>query len=147
MLTATGVAFKLPPQSHAFHLLDAFEEGFCDYHWYLRRRFHERLRLTYLHPASQSGDRNWYCRVSVVLALAQTWFYGRSPLSEAAPQPASESMDPPLPPGSEFFEQGLLLLKSASEEIVVEHVETCNLIVSRWSHQIFFSLSNTPTAS
>ena len=121
------VSFKLPPKPYAFHLLSVLEEGFSDYHWYLRSRFHSRLNLTYLDPASQSSDRNWLCRVSVVMALAETWNHGRMSTGESQCRALT---DPPSPPGSEFFEQGLLLLNTAPEEIVVEHVEACNLIVS-----------------
>ncbi|KAK7755570.1 hypothetical protein SLS62_002504 [Diatrype stigma] len=157
------VSFKLPPRQYAFHLLSVFEEGFCDYHWFLRKRFRERLALTYASPSSQSRDRNWLCRVSVVLALAETWNRGRSFLG-AAEQPtaalpppllgqqqfgklgggggeaAGDSGGPPLPPdvplnpqprlppGSEFFEQGLLLLKLTLEEPIIEDVEALNLI-------------------
>lgn len=38
---------------------------------------------------------------------------------------------PRLPPGSEFFEQGLLLLKLTLEEPIIEDVEALNLIVRR----------------
>ncbi len=123
-------------------------EGFCEYHWFLRKRFCERLALTYASPSSQSRDRNWLCRVSVVLALAETWNRGRS-LPGGAPSPPSLGQygkpnnevtsdglsdrpltpQPSLPPGSEFFEQGLLLLKLSLEEPVIEDVEALNLIV------------------
>lgn len=126
------VSFRLPPRPYAFYLLQAFEEGFCDYHWYMRRQFRERLSLTYSDPTSQSGDRNWLCRVSVVLALAETWIQGRksSPGESMASNALGSSSGPPLPPGSDFFEQGLLLLKTSSEEPVPEDVEAYNLIVS-----------------
>ncbi|KAM0327548.1 hypothetical protein ACHAQA_005839 [Verticillium albo-atrum] len=127
-----GVSFRLPPRPYAFHLLQVFEEGFCDYHWFLRKKFRERLSLTYSDPGSQSGDRNWLCRVSVVLALAETWIHGRmtslsdyEPLRSPAPPDGQSS---PLPPGSDFFEQSLMLLKTSSEEPVAEDVEALNLI-------------------
>ena len=141
------VSFKLPPQQYAFHLLSVFEEGFCDYHWYLRKGFHERLLRTYASPNTQAQDRNWLCRVSVVLALAETWNRGRAapeesniPLGGQFVKPATDPLgggladmplapQPRLPPGSEFFEQGLLLLKLSLEEPVIEDVEALNLVV------------------
>ena len=141
------VSFKLPPQQYALHLLSVFEEGFCDYHWYLRKGFRERFLQTYASPNTQAQDRNWLCRVSVVLALAETWNRGRAPPEEpslplagqfvkpaADPQAAgladmSLPSQPRLPPGSEFFEQGLFLLKLSLEEPVMEDVEALNLVV------------------
>ena len=129
-------------------MLSVFEEGFCDYHWYLRKRFHERLIQTYASPNSQSWDRSWLCRVSVVLALAETWNRGRAAPDEPSPPLAGQyvkptadplggglsgvqlTSQPRLPPGSEFFEQGLLLLKLSLEEPVIEDVEALNLVVS-----------------
>ncbi|KAF6831073.1 C6 transcription factor [Colletotrichum musicola] len=146
------VSFRLPPRPYAFHLLEAFEEGFSEYHWFLRRSFYNRLVLTYSDPASQSHDRNWLCRVSVVLALAES--FSRSRMTSSTGQPplrpyaalppppmtttASAAMysadspssadNAPLPPGSDFFEQGLMLLKTSSEEPTPEDVEALNLI-------------------
>ena len=127
------VSLKLPPRPYAFHLLEVFEEGYCDYHWFLRRKFRDRLALTYADPQSQAVDRNWLCRVSVVLALAETWNRGRSfKSSQASPSlPTSDvPEEPPLaPPGSELFEQCLLLWKMSLEEPLLEDVEALNLIV------------------
>ncbi|KAM5345224.1 hypothetical protein ACJ41O_011086 [Fusarium nematophilum] len=129
------VSVKLPPKPYAIRLLDIFEEIFCDYHWFLRRDFRERLFLTYSHPISQSGDRNWFCRVSVVLALAQTFVYNEvsttpeleRPGSSSSPQePARDSTI--LPPGSDLFEQAVLLFKTSSEEPVLEDIEALNLM-------------------
>ncbi|KAK1702984.1 hypothetical protein BDP67DRAFT_550042 [Colletotrichum lupini] len=144
------VSFRLPPRPYAFHLLQAFDEGFSEYHWFLRKRFRERILLTYSDPQSQSHDRNWLCRVSVVLALAENW--NRSRMSSAVhmeiagkhptsppqrgaavpftlpPDSQSTSQTLPPPPGSEFFEQGLMLLKMSAEEPVPEDVEALCLI-------------------
>ncbi|KAJ3518913.1 hypothetical protein NM208_g14335 [Fusarium decemcellulare] len=129
------VSVKLPPKPYALHLLDIFEEIFCDYHWFLRRDFRERLCLTYSHPMSQSGDRNWFCRVSVVLALAQTFVYSEAPASPEADRPMSSSEGAEstktttlLPPGSDLFEQAVLLFKTSSEEPVLEDIEALNLM-------------------
>ncbi|KAF4774651.1 C6 transcription factor [Colletotrichum scovillei] len=144
------VSFRLPPRPYAFHLLQAFDEGFSEYHWFLRKRFRERILLTYSDPQSQSHDRNWLCRVSVVLALAESWNRSRmssavhmeiagkhptSPPQKGAavpltlpPHSHSTSQTLPPPPGSEFFEQGLMLLKMSAEEPVPEDVEALCLI-------------------
>jgi proline utilization trans-activator len=115
--------------------------------------------LTYSRPHEQAYDRNWLCRISVVLALAEAWNRGRtsalkrddgasqqidssdrsgllddgnpqSTSSPAASSPMSDASVPPPPPGSDFFEQGLLLLKMSLEEPVIADVEALNLIVS-----------------
>ncbi|KAF4900082.1 hypothetical protein CGCF415_v009228 [Colletotrichum fructicola] len=146
------VHLRLPPRPYAFHLLQAFEEGFSEYHWFLRKDFRDRLMLTYSDPSSQSKDRNWLCRVSVVLALAESFNrsrmtasthmqltgeqppspYGILPPLSSSPTSNSESSEtpqaPPPPPGSDYFEQGLMLLKMSSEEPVSEDVEALNLI-------------------
>ncbi|KAF4832791.1 Proline utilization trans-activator [Colletotrichum tropicale] len=146
------VHLRLPPRPYAFHLLQAFEEGFSEYHWFLRKDFRDRLMLTYSDPSSQSKDRNWLCRVSVVLALAESFNrsrmtasthmqltgeqppspYGILPPVSSSPTSNSESSEtpqaPPPPPGSDYFEQGLMLLKMSSEEPVSEDVEALNLI-------------------
>ncbi|KAI8242236.1 Proline utilization trans-activator [Colletotrichum sp. SAR 10_99] len=82
------VHLRLPPRPYAFHLLQAFEEGFSEYHWFLRKDFRDRL------------------------------------ISESSETPQA----PPPPPGSDYFEQGLMLLKMSSEEPVSEDVEALNLI-------------------
>ncbi|KAM6518616.1 hypothetical protein FSOLCH5_007379 [Fusarium solani] len=131
------VSVKLPPKPYALRLLDIFEDIFCDYHWFLRRDFRERLSLTYSHPISQSGDRNWFCRVSVVLALAQTFVYsgasnsseGERPTSGSGSQGADSSRTLTLlPPGSDLFEQAVLLFKISSEEPILEEIEALNLM-------------------
>ncbi|TDZ30867.1 putative transcriptional regulatory protein [Colletotrichum spinosum] len=139
----TDVSFRLPPRPYAFHLLQVFEEGFSEYHWFLRQKFRDRLMLTYSDPQSQSHDRNWLCRVSVVLALAESFHKSREGSSiemklvgdkpdsphNAQSEPSSGSThSTPLPPGTDFFEQGLVLLKMSSEEPVPEDVEALNLI-------------------
>ncbi|KAI4864022.1 fungal-specific transcription factor domain-containing protein [Hypoxylon rubiginosum] len=142
------VSFKLPPRPYAFHLLDTFEEGFCEYHWHLRKDFRDRLGLTYSDPSSQAEDRNWLCRVSVVLALAETYYRSKVGRSDydlrrdtsssrtdsmhfqanlTVPSTDEGASDLP-PPGAEMFEQGLLLLKISPEEPTVEDVEVLNLI-------------------
>ena len=155
----SDVSLKLPPRPYAFYLLHVFEEGYRDYHWYLRNRFRVRLSQTYSDPESQAMDRNWLCRVSVVLALAEAWNYGRtSPLGLenedmprgvrnayainngnghwASSDSTSEASSQPLPPGSALFEQALLLLKTPCEEPVLEDVEALNLIVSKANETI-----------
>ncbi|KAM0435903.1 hypothetical protein ACHAPT_002795 [Fusarium lateritium] len=127
------VSVKLPPKPYALRLLDIFEDIFCDYHWFLRRDFRERLSLTYSHPISQSGDRNWFCRVSVVLALAQTFVYSEVSSPEAErPRSGSHSEGfralTLLPPGSDLFEQAVLLFKTSSEEPILEDIEALNLM-------------------
>ncbi|KAF9872883.1 hypothetical protein CkaCkLH20_09746 [Colletotrichum karsti] len=58
--------------------------------------------------------------------------YGMPPPTSTTSSPTSESSPSsqtlPLPPGSDFFEQGLMLLKMSPEEPVAEDVEALNLI-------------------
>ncbi|EPE07154.1 zinc c6 transcription factor [Ophiostoma piceae UAMH 11346] len=137
------VTLRLPPRPYAVHLLDVFEEGFCDYHFILRNQFRQRLLLTYQDPRSQARDRIWLCRVSVVMALAEAWNSGRK---EGEPSTRQQSRSPEqnakrvsfpegsqptstdLPPGAELFEQGLYLFRSPLEEANIEHIEALNLI-------------------
>lgn len=147
------VSFRLPPLPYTLHLIDAFEQGYSDYHWMLRKQFRQRLLQTYADPPSQSHDQLWLCCVSLVLALAETYNSGRardtgslhrsglgSPTSptqtmqEAAgltdffgssAYPATD-----LPPGAELFEQGLRLIRNSSEETSIDDVAALNLAVS-----------------
>ncbi|KAH6886938.1 hypothetical protein B0T10DRAFT_575332 [Thelonectria olida] len=127
----SDIFIKLPPKPYTFHLLDIFEEIFCDFHWFLRRNFRERLCLTYSDPNSQSGDRNWFCRVSVVLALAQGFKSGQdapSPHEIQSSQGADGHHSSTLPAGSNFFEQAVLLFKTSSEQPVLGDIEALNLM-------------------
>lgn len=139
------VSVKLPPRPYALRLLDIFEDIFCDYHWFLRRDFRDRLSLTYSRPSSQSGDRNWFCRVSVVLALAQTFVYSEISPSSKVERPGSGSASQGadgsraltlLPPGSDLFEQAVLLFKMSSEEPILGDIEALNLMVCDISRPI-----------
>ncbi|KAF4965461.1 hypothetical protein FSARC_6763 [Fusarium sarcochroum] len=116
---------KLPSRQNAIDLLNIFEEEFCDYHWFLRKDFRERLYRTYSDPTSQSGDRNWFCRVSAVLALAQSSEDDPTPDS----QEAESSTNSTLPsPGSGLFEQAVRLFR-ISEEPTLGDMEASNLMV------------------
>jgi hypothetical protein len=101
-------------------LVNVFEETNSNYHWYLRKRFQERIRQTYSHPAGQSGDRNWFCRLLVVLAVAQA----------ANPQPESSTAPESALSGLDLFEQAVSLF-SISEVPSTDDIETLNLMVIR----------------
>jgi len=107
-------------------LLDTFEEIFCDHHWFLRRDFRERVQLLFTDPKTQSQDRSWLSRASLVFALATTFMYGSQPSGE----PTTEQFENPTPPGSDLFEQAVALLNVSSEEPTTEDVEALNLMVS-----------------
>ena len=128
------MVIKLPPANLAMKLLDIFEEIFCDYHWFLRRDFRSRLALLYSDPTAQSRDRNWLCRASVVFALATTFLYGPTNSGDIevgwkSELAATGDDNAALPPGSDMFEQGVLLLKITLEEPTTEDIEALNLMV------------------
>ncbi|EGU80893.1 hypothetical protein FOXB_08608 [Fusarium oxysporum f. sp. conglutinans Fo5176] len=108
----------------AMKLLDTFEEIFCDHHWFLRRDFRERVQLLFTDPKTQSQDRSWLSRASLVFALATTFMYGSQPSGE----PTTEQFENPTPPGSDLFEQAVALLNVSSEEPTTEDVEALNLM-------------------
>ncbi|KAL1869970.1 hypothetical protein VTK73DRAFT_2891 [Phialemonium thermophilum] len=132
--------FKLPPYPYAIHLATVAEQEFGDYHTFLRKLFWKRLHATYDDMQSQSRDRNWLCRLSLVLALAEAGSTHGQPISAflgsedgtvlgetAATLPASQDAHPALSAGVELFEQGLVLLKVSYEEPTVDDVEALNL--------------------
>ncbi|KAF4969350.1 hypothetical protein FSARC_3425 [Fusarium sarcochroum] len=102
-----------------------FIEIFCDHHWFLRRDFRQRVQLLFSDPASQSKDRSWLSRASLVFALATTFMYGTQP---STGEPTAESSEAPAPPGSDLFEQAVSLLNVSSEEPTTEDVEALNLM-------------------
>ncbi|KAH7151287.1 hypothetical protein DER46DRAFT_690172 [Fusarium sp. MPI-SDFR-AT-0072] len=106
----------------AMKLLDTFEEIFCDHHWFLRRDVRERVQLLFTDPESQSQDRSWLSRASLVFALATTFRYG------SQPEPTTEQSETPTPPGSNLFEQAVALLNVSSEGPTTEDVESLNLM-------------------
>jgi proline utilization trans-activator len=119
----TPLGVSLPPLPYALRLLNIFEYMFCDYHWYLRRNFRRRLHETYSDLESQTHDRTWLCQLLSLLALAQTFVYDD--------EKAGNDTRSLLPPGSDLFEQALLLLKPFSEEPTIADIETLNIIVSK----------------
>ncbi|KAK7574996.1 hypothetical protein V3481_016961 [Fusarium oxysporum f. sp. vasinfectum] len=118
------ILIKLPSAPLAMKLLDTFEEIFCDHHWFLRRDFRERVQLLFTDPKTQSQDRSWLSRASLVFALATTFMYGSQPSGE----PTTEQFENPTPPGSDLFEQAVALLNVSSEEPTTEDVEALNLM-------------------
>ncbi|TVY75135.1 putative transcriptional regulatory protein [Fusarium oxysporum f. sp. cubense] len=118
------ILIKLPSASLAMKLLDTFEEIFCDHHWFLRRDFRERVQLLFTDPKTQSQDRSWLSRASLVFALATTFMYGSQPSGELT----TEQSENPTPPGSDLFEQAVALLNVSSEEPTTEDVEALNLM-------------------
>ncbi|CAH0057385.1 unnamed protein product [Clonostachys solani] len=119
------MVIKLPPQPLAVQLLNTFEEIFCDYHWFLRRDFRERVALIYSDPDNQLKDRCWLARASLVFALGTTFIHGPQGLTGNS---SSRPSDVPLPPGSDMFEQAVALLNVSSEEPTTEDIEALNLM-------------------
>jgi hypothetical protein len=110
------------------------------------RNFRERLEATYKTSNSpESRDRIWLCQLLVVFALSEA-LNGETGAIEISTDPglngdqqstghdvaatSSPSSSVQLPPGMDFFEQALKLLKVPYEEISAEHIEVFNLIVS-----------------
>ncbi|KAJ6441132.1 proline utilization trans-activator [Purpureocillium lavendulum] len=105
-----------------------------DYHWFLWRKFKERMRLTYGNPgAPESKDQLWLCRLLIVCALGETFANCQAPAIHlgSSPHPdavqGARTQSAPPPPGTAFFEQALVLLKMSYEEPTVEYIETLNL--------------------
>lgn len=104
------------------NLVNTFEETNGNYHWYLRERFQERIRQTYSYPTGQAGDRNWFCRLLVVLAIAEAH----------KPEPKLSSAPIAALSGPDLFVQATLLF-SISETPSTDDIETLNLMVIRQS--------------
>ncbi|QGI66853.1 hypothetical protein CEK26_010808 [Fusarium fujikuroi] len=106
------------------HLLRIFEAANGEYHWFLRQRFRDRIRQTYSQPTSHVDDRNWFCQLSLVLALGQA-------LEEEPKQESEETNDPwdfnqPSDP-LDLFGQAVSLL-TISETLTSGDLETLNLM-------------------
>ncbi|KAL4883547.1 fungal-specific transcription factor domain-containing protein [Aspergillus karnatakaensis] len=130
-------SFKLPPYPYALLLFDRFNVFVGhDWHWFKRNKFKKSLDSTYKDPkAKELKDRMWLCRLLTVFAL------GESYNSEATPEirltgDKEGSLDNSnntqeavrSPPGTEFFEQALALLKIHHEDPSIEQVEALNLV-------------------
>ncbi|KAF4950175.1 hypothetical protein FSARC_13281 [Fusarium sarcochroum] len=137
------ISLNLPPYPYANHLLEQMEIYMGhDYHWFLRRRFKERMDSTYKTSGSlESRDRLWLCRLLIVFALGETFVNYHTPVIHLGPtttqsygqDPQPEQLaarTPPPPPGTTFFEQALVLLKLPFEEPSLEHIEILNLAAS-----------------
>ena len=136
-----NISVNLPPYPYCRHLLDQLEIYLGhDYHWFLRRRFKERVELTYKNPvSSESKDRFWLCQLLIVFALGETFVNWYAPVIHLGSTSSAEvggieetdrRSNVATAPGATFFEQALVLLKLPYEEPCVEHVETLNLAVS-----------------
>ncbi|WKT48666.1 hypothetical protein QSH57_013596 [Fusarium oxysporum f. sp. vasinfectum] len=106
------------------HLLRIFEGANSEYHWFLRQRFRDRIRQTYSQPTSHVDDRNWFCQLSLVLALGQA-------LEREPKQESEETNDPwdfnqPSAP-LDLFGQAVSLF-IISETLTLENLETLNLM-------------------
>ncbi|RTE82884.1 hypothetical protein BHE90_002557 [Fusarium euwallaceae] len=140
-----NITFQLPPYSYAMQLMTRAEEEFGDYHTFLRKSFWKRFHATYRGDECEANDRNWLCRLSLVLALAEANTTTRKPIQvtpddgvvETFPAAGVTALEqetaPILSAGVELFEQGLVLLKVAYEEPTVDDVEALNL-ASHCSH-------------
>ncbi|EWZ78312.1 hypothetical protein FOWG_17399 [Fusarium oxysporum f. sp. lycopersici MN25] len=128
-------SLNLPSYLFANHCLEQMEIYMGpDYHWFLRRRFKERMDLTYKTSGSlESRDRLWPCRLLIAFALGETFVNYH--LGPTANQPDGQDphqeqdtvITPPPPPGTAFFEQALVLLKLPFEDPSLEHIEILNL--------------------
>ncbi|KAM5380880.1 hypothetical protein ACJZ2D_003404 [Fusarium nematophilum] len=103
------LSFKLPPYQYAVQLISQAEQSFGDYHTFLRRSFWKRLHATYKNLSSQAKDRNWLCRLSFVLALAEANNHNNQSLTIT------------------LDESGLLMMKVSYEDPTVDDVEALNL--------------------
>lgn len=117
---------KLPSEKQATHLLHIFEGANSEYHWFLRQRFRDRIQQTYSQPISHVDDRNWFCQLSLVLALGQA--LEKEPKQES--EEINDSWDfnqssAPL----DLFGQAVSLF-TISETLTLENLETLNLMVS-----------------
>lgn len=132
-------------------LLDQFALYLAhDWHWFRLRTFRQRLENTYKKANStESKDRMWLCQLLVVLALAESVNdAGRRPeitLDLASDGAQSFGLCPTVPvsvspPGGEFFEQALRLLKIPFENASISHIEALNLIVCALSYPPFVNL-------
>ncbi|KAL1855821.1 hypothetical protein VTK73DRAFT_8463 [Phialemonium thermophilum] len=139
------ISLRLPPYPYAIHLLDEFEIYLGhDYHWFMRRRFKQRMERTYKSSdLPESRDRLWLCRLLIVFALGETYIKYPAPvihLGSAAAAAATgadgstagrghddPALATPALPGTAFFEQALALLKLPCEETDLEHIEVINL--------------------
>jgi hypothetical protein len=99
-------------------LVKSFEETNGNYHWYLRESFRERIRQAYSHPTGQAGDRNWFCRLLVVLAVAKA----------QKPEPKSSLAPGLILSGPDLFGQAVSLF-NISEVPSTDDIETLNLMV------------------
>jgi hypothetical protein len=117
---------KLPSEKQATHLLHIFEGANSEHHWFLRQRFRDRIQQTYCQPTSHVDDRNWFCQLSLVLALGQAL--------EKEPKQESEEINDlwdfnqssaPL----DLFGQAVSLF-TIPETLTLENLETLNLMVS-----------------
>lgn len=140
---------KLPPYPYTIHLFDTFCNSFEEYQWFLRRSFRERLDDTYNNPSAHSHDRNWLCKVSVLLALAESLTSSYESASASHNRELDNTNGNSIfdqqgwttrqgrlslsgsPPGADLFDQGLLLLKVSYEEPCIDQIEALNLIVRR----------------
>ncbi|CAH0052143.1 unnamed protein product [Clonostachys solani] len=132
----TNLDFKLPTYSYAVKLVTVAERLFGDYHTFLRRRFWRDLHGTYRDFQSYSVNRNWLCRLSLILAIAEAGAANDSSIATAASSreentssasETDETTPSALSSGIELFEQGLLMLKVSYEEPTVDDIEALNL--------------------
>ncbi|CAI6089010.1 unnamed protein product [Clonostachys chloroleuca] len=124
---------SLPPYPYARALLDQFDVFLGhDWHWFLRKSFRTRFDLTYRNPNSpQAKDRVWLCTLLVVFALGESYNVGPPPeirLGRISDQDEDNLVDSRRPPGTEFFEQAMSLLKVSHEDPTIDQIIALNLI-------------------
>ncbi|KAI6767396.1 hypothetical protein HG530_005405 [Fusarium avenaceum] len=124
---------KLPSQNQVMDLVNVFGETNGNYHWYLRKTFQERIRQTYSDPTGETGDRNWFCRLLVVLAIAQA----------QKPEPKSSLAPMTVLSGLDLFGQAISLF-SISEVPSADDIETLNLMVMGQFLAFYYYCNNRP---
>ncbi|KAI1370794.1 hypothetical protein F4677DRAFT_437509 [Hypoxylon crocopeplum] len=128
--------FKLPPYPYAIYLFDQFSIYVGhDWHWFRLRRFRRRLDNIYMTiDSAESKDRIWLSQLLMVFALSSC-VHGQERRIKLGPDGQSSQCfeydttpGSSPPPGMDFFEQALGLLKVPYEDVSVEHIETLNLV-------------------
>ncbi|CAG9951973.1 unnamed protein product, partial [Clonostachys rosea f. rosea IK726] len=79
----------------------------------------------------QAKDRIWLCTLLAVFALGESYNVGPPPeirLGRVSEQDEDNLVDSRRPPGTEFFEQAMSLLKISHEDPTIDQIMALNLI-------------------
>ncbi|CAH0034094.1 unnamed protein product [Clonostachys rhizophaga] len=80
---------------------------------------------------TSAKDRVWLCTLLVVFALGESYNVGPPPeirLGRVSDQDEDQLVDSRRPPGTEFFEQAMSLLKISHEDPTIDQIMALNLI-------------------